>query len=418
MSLARRRKRKIVVAGEVYWYRANYSYDQLWTDGGGILIVRDDRKVTLRLTAPGSFNVSSCLAMVSAPGLPWFASQPASASYVVPVDASPGWTPGVVAKVIAWCLDPNATRETRPLPIGPPVFDASTVQGFAMRLFKRERPALDRVIAVAEEVLDRPITSRPLDPVARDLTRSRRLVARIWETLAARGIIPNDWVGDSSRGFVVSASRALDGEPVSEVRGYDAECVVVRTPPSLRCVIALASDVEGALHAEALARESLARFEAIVTGARVIDRALHWSVLDDAYADTTVKTNAWRDAPAESERLLLRARRALNVSLGRPLFAGGYLDAGLTVDMVERWVGAALNEGALCDRYESLRWEAACERGLRFAAYGEMAREVAGREVAEFRDPFAPLMELWESGYGLDRRVSGLALVAPAVPFA
>ncbi len=171
MSLARRRKRRIVVGGYTWWYRADFSYDQLWTDGGGMLIVRDDRKVQLWLTAPGRGNVNRCLARVVAPTLPWFASQPKFTAYEVPLNIAPGWTPGVVAKVIAWCLDATAERVAVPSPwlVAPALPDERTVEGFVARLLNPSGRDLQRAVEVAEEVLDRPLIARPLDPVARDL---------------------------------------------------------------------------------------------------------------------------------------------------------------------------------------------------------------------------------------------------------
>ncbi|MFO0648738.1 MAG: hypothetical protein U0326_21025 [Polyangiales bacterium] len=342
MSLARRRKRRIVVGGAAWWYRANFSYDQLWTDGGGILIVRDDRKVRLWLTSPGRGEVNRCLARVEASALPWFASQPRLAAYEVPVNVSPGWTPGVVARVIAWCLDPTVARVAvaGPWAVAPALPDARTVEGFVARLLKPPGRDLQRAVGVAEEVLDRPLIARPLDPVARDLPRSRRLIARVWETLAVRGIIPNDWAGDSPRGFVASVERALEGEPVTAL---DARRVALRTPPSLRCVIALASDVGGVLRAEALAREWAGRFEAGRAGME--PREPFWHVAGDAYADAASRT---------ADALRERAREDWDEAAGAP-------------------------------------------PGL-----GEV---------------YAPLMELWRSGYALDRAASGLALAAPDVPF-
>ncbi len=342
MSLARRRKRKIVVGGDVYWHRANYSYDQLWTDGGGMLIVRDDRKVQLWLTAPGRGDVDRCLARVVAPALPWFAKQPRFSAYVVPVNVAAGWTPGVVAKVIAWCLDPTAERVAAPSPwlVASALPDERTVEGFVARLFKPPGRDLERAVGVAEEVLDRPLIARPLDPVARDLPRSRRLVARVWETLAVRGIIPNDWAGDSPRGFVASVERALEGEPVTVV---DERRVALRTPPGLRCALALASDVDGVLRAESLARESLGRFEA--GRASVEQREVRWHVVGDAYCDASELT-------ADALRELAR----------------------------RDWAEFAGASPGLCDVY-------------------------------------APRMDLWRSGYGIEWSASGLALAAPDVPF-
>lgn len=335
MSLARRRKRRIVVGGYTWWYRANFSYDQLWTDGGGMLIVRDDRKVQLWLTAPGRGDVNRCLARVVAPTLPWFASQPKFTAYEVPLNIAPGWTPGVVAKVIAWCLEATAERVVVPSPwlTVPAMPDERTVEGFVARLLKPPGRDLRRAVEVAEEVLDRPLIARPLDPVARDLPRSRRLIARVWETLAVRGIIPNDWAGDSPRGFVASVERALEGEPVTAV---DARRVALRTPPSLRCALALASDVGGVLRAESLARDWVGRFEA--GRANMEQREVRWHVVGDAYADAsalTVETlretarREWEEAEGASPAL--REVHAPRMDLWRSGYALDLRTSGLAL---------------------------------------------------------------------------------------
>lgn len=415
MSLARRRKRRIVVGGSTWWHRANYSYDQLWTDGGGMLIVRDDRKVQVWLTAPGRGEVNRCLARVVAPVLPWFASRPKFTAYEVPVNVSPGWTPGVVAKVIAWCLDASAERVVAPSPwqTTPALPDERTVEGFVARLLNPPGRDLQRVVDVVEDVLDRPLIARPLDPVARDLLRSRRLIAHVWETLAVRGIIPNDWAGDSPRGFVASVERALEGEAVIELDGFDADCVAARAPLSVRCALALASDVEGVLRAESLARESLGRFEALCASVEQRDRALHWRALGDAYAGASV--TGWGCLGSRARRAKNTVERAVRDAL----WAAGRQDE-LDDREVSAWPGDArgdLVSAGRIDRSCARRWALARELGLRLPGDGELARDAIGARLDELADPYAPLMDLWRSGYALDWRVSGLALAAPDVPF-
>ena len=85
--------------------------------------------------------------------------------------------------------------------------------------------------------------ARRRDPVRKTLVRLR--ARDLWDSAAARGLIPLAWVGDPGRRF----RRA----ETSERRG--------RAPRTVWDVLALASDVQGVLRAEALVRELFARLK-------------------------------------------------------------------------------------------------------------------------------------------------------------
>lgn len=92
----------------------------------------------------------------------------------------------------------------------------------------------------------------PDAPQAQRLTHARAAAEGVhegracWETLAARGVIPMDWIGDDNRAF---ALRTRDGEARRAM-----------FPPLPAACVAMASDPEGVLAAEALAREISALF--------------------------------------------------------------------------------------------------------------------------------------------------------------
>lgn len=82
-----------------------------------------------------------------------------------------------------------------------------------------------------------------------------------WELLAGRGVIPDDWVGSNARRFA---------------RGQYASA-----PPTLAGVVAIASDPEGVVEVERLAREVAGRLTdwGVGRGARVVwhvDEPLKW----------------------------------------------------------------------------------------------------------------------------------------------
>lgn len=276
--------------------------------------------------------------------------------------------------------------------------------------------ALARVVDVAEELLDRPLMSRPLDPVARDLPRSRKLVALLWETLAARGIIPDDWMHDDARRYVTRFECALPEEQARYLDCVGRGHMALRVPASLRCVLAMASDVPGVLRAEALARESTERFRVLYTDVASAGALALWRARVDDYAhdDEPFKASAITHVPP--------------YGVTRPLHAAT-IAAGLDDDCDDRddaWLAAMLNhpQGAYAVhvRYASedaRRRRLACAEGLRLPMAKGFARRCVGCTFAELPDPYTPLLDLWKSGCGVDAwNDDGIALLAPDVPFA
>ncbi len=223
--------------------------------------------------------------------------------------------------------------------------------------------------------------------------------ADAWERMAARAIVPFDWVGSSARGFVEYAPDA----PLDLARSSEA-------PPTLAACVAFASDAPGVLAAEELAREMLARLapwtahapRRIVwaSGDAVLPLALGASGFAWLDRDLFRACARWATVPYarhhRSDRS--RARRAARQRL--------------TSERSERWrtlLDAPFDDGVAAlsrDLARTLRlWELAAREHLRLALPGTLVpgghRTLVATPVARIASPFEPLLALYGLGYGL-----------------
>lgn len=109
-------------------------------------------------------------------------------------------------------------------------------------------------------------------------------VAELWETLATRGVIPAEWVGDERRVFDCDPDAATTAA-CNACGRVDAEHPMAH-PPDVGCCLALASDPVGVATAEALAREVAARL--VPWG--LLDthqRRVVWRVVASGYLELT-----------------------------------------------------------------------------------------------------------------------------------
>lgn len=209
--------------------------------------------------------------------------------------------------------------------------------------------------------------SRPQLAASRALVAETRDPAEAWEALAARGLIPVDRVDDPRRSFVAEPPRGAKLQVRPGGAAYSAR------PPDVATAALLAADPEGVARAESLAWELAARLRP-------------WGV-----APATV---AWRVAASPRRE----------DSWGMP---GAFLDAVLEGAGADMWTDApppsALGafDAVLSSGTEA--FEAAWD-----AWFSELAT------TAGLAAPFEPLMELWRTGYLLDRvDPDALVLVAP-----
>lgn len=190
--------------------------------------------------------------------------------------------------------------------------DDDTLLPFGGRFLRPARPrlrdALSAVTGLDDDLLDEAVaapggftwtapnglewTARALDGtrVPRCSGRPRqgaRSPAEAWETLAARGVIPDAWVGASpERRFVWSTDNAA--------------------PSDVRACIALASDPDGVAEVEQLARELVFRLAPWLPPRGV---RLQWKVVE--LYDDAVPWTAWTALPPPGGPVIWAALAAL-----------------------------------------------------------------------------------------------------------
>ncbi len=223
--------------------------------------------------------------------------------------------------------------------------------------------------------------------------------ADAWERMAARAIVPFDWVGSSTRAFVGCAPDApLDLSRPSE------------TPPTTAACVAYASDAPGVLAAEELARETLARLApwtafaprrvVWASGDAVVPLSLDASGFKGLNRALYNACASWAKVPYARHHRSDRsqARRAARQRL--------------TSERSERW--RALFEAPFehevaelsHDLARTLRlWELAAREHLHLTLLGPLVpgrrREIVATPVARIASPFEPLLALYARGYGL-----------------
>lgn len=192
----------------------------------------------------------------------------------------------------------------------------------------------------------------------------RHLACEAWETFVARGIVPEQWVGDPARCFVLASP--VDGR---EVR--------LDHPGTASAAVALASDVEGLASAEALAREFLARAAPwrgaapfVVAGWKVEGRY-------DAH-----RLGAYQPLARIHGALLVAAKGAVAASVVAQRRALGRAPPQL-VRLAE------------VDAY----WRYAVAEGLRVPALEWLPPDLGGTRFEDLPSPCPPLAELWATGY-------------------
>ncbi len=204
----------------------------------------------------------------------------------------------------------------------------------------------------------------------------------LWERLAARGVIPSEWIDDPRRQFAATApGRVMDG------RGPRPER---RDAVSMEAAITLGADAEGVTTAEALARE-------IVGGLaswRVAqpDRVRWWVVADEEPQGPQTPSTPSKVSPLFNRSPVMRAYYTLAVAeLSR-----GRRTPKIDRDQINNAAVAARCVFALVDQLAtdleaSRQWQIAVEDGWVYN----------GVKFARLSCPFRALLSLWETGYVL-----------------
>lgn len=199
-----------------------------------------------------------------------------------------------------------------------------------------------------------------------------------WETLAARGIIPEAWAAQAQRRFYGAEGRAL--------------------PRDVRASLVFASDPDGIAQAEALGREVAERLGPWNDGRTP---QIVWRVLPDGASAVVPNLVAGgrylaaiaallRESPNATPPTLVRARRGRSAE---SLAATARVDQACAA-LIR--VAAAWRRGRLLDDAASVEVRAPDGPAAVLVPTAWRAKW-----TSQLGDPFEPAEQLWRMGYGL-----------------
>ncbi len=197
-----------------------------------------------------------------------------------------------------------------------------------------------------------------------------------WEVLAARALIPVEWAGDTSRSF---RGGARD-------RWGRMRRTVLDAPPDVRSAISLATDPDGMLAAERLAREFAASLRA---WNQREPSHFEWAVLDRR-GMLDVYRGPW---PAQLERAL----RKISLSTAERAWAEGRAATAANVEWSDTYVPAGLREALSLAEF----WRVMVEIRASFPQEDPVPEAWQGEPVANVSCALAALLSLWSLGYAL-----------------
>lgn len=266
---------------------------------------------------------------------------------------------------------------------------------------------------------DKDLTARVFVPSRPRLAEAMAAVdgvddpAEAWEMLAARGLVPAEWMGDGERVFAEDerppalAERGFSGHPThAAVRSYlELGPRLCDGPPTVLAACTLGSDVEGMTTAERVAREAVRLLEP--WGAPQPTR-ICWRIVDPD--DWETQPGDYRHMPAAVavgcsfvatptvERAILRAK---NYDFGTPRWR-----AAFTWECAAQWRYLARTKKKIAATGSEVT-----DR-LEQGGYPKIPTELASKTFAEVESPFDPLLSLWASGYALDAITTHTIVIA------
>jgi hypothetical protein len=200
--------------------------------------------------------------------------------------------------------------------------------------------------------------------------------AEAWETLAARSVIPVEWAGDQARSF-----RGATRDRWGRVRR-----TVDEAPPDVQSAVSLATDPDGLLAAERLAREFASSLRA---WNQREPSHFEWAVLDRR-GMLDVYRGPW---PPQLERAL----RNIRLSTAERAWAEGRAATAANVEWSDSYVPAGLREALSLAEF----WRVMVELDARFPTSDPVSEPWQGSRVAEVPCALASLLSLWTLGYAL-----------------
>lgn len=213
-----------------------------------------------------------------------------------------------------------------------------------------------------------------------------------WEMLVGRGVIPDDWMGTNARRFALGQHGA--------------------TPASMMGVVTIASDPDGILEAERLAREVAGRLVdwGVGRAPRVVwhvDVGLHW-IRNSASPERASRT----DLALPGGDVLHELLGAVGYAVPQRSFRRGRRGARAEIDDVTapaaKHLAKLLNDAGTARPLVNLldahfAWQRARRANVlvRVAKAHPETGALAMREIgaSELPDPFEPLLLLIERGY-------------------
>jgi hypothetical protein len=241
--------------------------------------------------------------------------------------------------------------------------------------------------------------------------------AEVWETLAARGFVPAEWLGDGERVFAEDerppalAERGFNDQPTyAAMRRYLEEGPrLVDLPPNARAACTIACDVTGVTTAERVAREAVRRLQP--WGAPQPTRVC-WRIVEPESWET--QPGDWRHWPAA---MALGAAVVPTPTIEKNILRAHRYDFG-----TPRWRAAFTWENAALWRLLSANGRtfiASSRSGvnerIEQGGYPPIPAELREQPFSAVLNPFEPLLSLWASGYALDAITPSLIVLAAPV---
>ncbi len=270
---------------------------------------------------------------------------------------------------------------------------------------------------------DRELTARVFKPERSKLDEARAVVrgiddpAEAWETFAARGFVPSEWLADGERVFAEDerppalAPRGFNDQPTYDaVRAYlEAGPRLCDVPPTVLSACSLACDVTGVSTAERVAREAVRRLAE--WGAPQPSRVC-WRIVEPE--DWETQPGDWRHMPAAmavgaafiptptTEKSVMRARL---YDFGTPAWRAAFT-----------WECAAIWRIVSQGNRQIAALESDVAERVEQGGYPAIPSAVRQKRFDHLPNPFETLLSLWASGYALDAITPSLiVLAAPRV---
>lgn len=253
-----------------------------------------------------------------------------------------------------------------------------------------------------------------LDPPRPDLGEARAVVgaaatpAEAWDRVRAAGLLPAAWATEfhTMRGAAVRHRYGNCRTPCLCDPGTVAD-----RPARVHDVVVYASDAEGIRHAEALAREGLARLHPWCL--RPPADRLVWAVSRGTARMRDVHLNALNPVRGKVQRALkTRGDRTFFDALNR------FADVKRAIRATGNPAFKRLHPIGLIDLIAlSASWDRVCALDLTVPGGFVYPVPAEGRRFAELPDPFAPWWALWQTGYApwAVTDDAGVMLAAPAL---